>query len=137
VSLHGAVTEQKPFTTYLPETTQIASCADIGSKGTGAPPGLKPQFTMPTPPAGSSVYVTAAVVPYTGPGSYARAALLAGGGTDIIVGKAMYNALAPKGTAMVTVSANGSGTFTFTGATQVSPGKPTLSGTVSWTCSSS
>jgi hypothetical protein len=136
VSVHGAVTEQMPFTYYLAKTTQISSCAEVGSNGTGAPPGLKPQFTAPTPAAGSAIYIVAAVVPYSGPGSYGHAALLAGGGTDIHVGSAMYNALAPNGTATVTVSANGSGMLTFTGATQVSPGKPTLSGSVTWTCSS-
>jgi hypothetical protein len=136
VSLHGAVTEQKSFTEYLNETALISTCAEVGSKGTGAPAGLKPQFNVPTPAAGGTVYIVAGVLPYHGPGSYGRSALLAGGGTDVNVNSQMYNPLATSGTATVTTSANGSGTFAFTGATPVSPAKPTLSGTVSWTCSS-
>jgi hypothetical protein len=134
--LHGAVTKQATFIGYPANTAAPHSCAGIGAKGTGAPVGLKPEFGIPTPPAGSSVYVNASIVPYTGPGTYGHAAFLSGGGASIIVGSGPgYNPLSPKATVSVTVDANGSGTFTFANATAVSPGKPTLSGTVSWTCS--
>ncbi len=135
VSLHGAVTEQQSFTEYLTDTAQINTCAEVGSKGTGAPAGLKPEFDVPTPAAGGTVFVLAGAVPYTGPGTYTRKALLAGGGSEVRVGGQMYNPLATTATASISVSADGSGTFTFAGAPPLTPGKPTLSGTVTWTCS--
>ena len=134
--LHGAVTRQSTFIGYPANTAAPHSCAGIGAKGTGAPAGLKPEFGIPTPPAGSSVYFVAGVVPYTGPGTYGHAAFISGGGASIIVGSGPgYDPLSPKAKVSVTIDANGSGTFTFANATAVSPGKPTLSGTVSWTCS--
>jgi hypothetical protein len=134
--LRGAVTRQSTFIGYPGSTAAPGSCAAIGAKGTGAPAGLKPEFAIPTPPAGSSTYFNASVVPYTGPGTYGHAAFISGGGASIIVGSGPgYDPLSPKATVSVTIDANGSGTFTFANATAVSPGKPTLSGTVSWTCS--
>jgi hypothetical protein len=134
--VHGAAAEQKSFTSTLAKTTAISTCTQVGSKGTGAPRGLKPQFYVPTPAAGGSVFILAAVVPYTGPGSYGRAAMLAGGGTDIRVGATSYNALAPGASVSASIHADGSGTFTFTGAAPPKPGHPALSGTVTWTCTS-
>ncbi len=136
LSVHGAVAEQKSFTSTLPKTIAVSTCAQAGVKGTDRPVGLKPEFFVPSPGAGSSVFILADVVPYTGPGSYGRAAMLAGGGSEIRIGTSTYNPLASTASVSVTVRANGSGTFTFTGATPLSSGKPTLSGTVTWTCSS-
>jgi hypothetical protein len=134
IRVRGAATEQKSFTFLLDKTTTTSTCAQVGSMGTGAPAGLKPQFDVPTPAAGGSVFILAGVVPYTGPGSYGRPAVLAGGGTDIRIGPTSYNALAPGASVSVTVSADGSGTFAFAGATPTGATRPTLSGTVTWTC---
>lgn len=136
LQVHGAVAEQKSFTSILAKTTAISTCAQVASKGTGAPAGLKPQFAVPTPAAGGNVFVLATVVPYAGPSSYGRAALLAGGGGEIRIGATSYNPLAPGASVSVTTSADGSGTFTFTGAAPPASGRPALSGTVAWTCSS-
>jgi hypothetical protein len=133
--VHGAVAEQKSFTSTLAKTTAISTCAQVGSLGTGAPAGLKAQFSVPTPAAGGSVFILATVVPYTGPGSYGRAAVLAGGGTEIRIGSTSYNALAPRALVSVTTHADGSGAFAFTGAAPPSSAHSALSGTVTWTCS--
>jgi hypothetical protein len=134
--LRGAVAEQSPFLSYPGSTSSTSSCADIAAKGTGSPPGEQPQFRIPSPPAGSHVFFVASVTPYHGPGSYSRAAFLSGGGASIGVGTADYNPLAPTATVSVTVSANGSGHFMFAKAAPVPPYKTTLSGSVTWTCTS-
>jgi hypothetical protein len=79
------------------------------------------------------VYFTAEISPYHGPGTYSRAAIVTSG-ASFMVGTASYNLLATKGSASVTVNANGSGTFTFANAAG-NPAAQTLSGTVRWTCS--
>jgi len=89
----------------------------------------------PPPPSGNAENIdfTAGVSPYKGPGTYTKADILKSGGTDIIVGSGMYNAVAETASASMTVHANGSGSFTFSKATPFKPG-PTLSGKVTWTC---
>jgi hypothetical protein len=132
--LSGAVSKHGSFVD--PELV-ARSCAEIGSHGTGpAFVGGPDHFAVPGPlPATGSVeniFFTAGVL-YKGPGTFSKEDLLNGGGTDIIVGKNSYNAVAPAARASMTVRANGSGSFTFSNAPPVKAGK-SLSGRVTWTC---
>jgi hypothetical protein len=109
------------------------SCSAIAAHGTDDTVGLL-SFAMPDPSTKDNVSMTASVAPYTGPGSYGIPNLLKGGGTDIFVGSSSYNAIGPGATDAVTIAADASGSWTFTGAVQVTAG-PTLSGKINWTCS--
>jgi hypothetical protein len=134
--LHGAITKQSAFSGNFAASSGTSSCAALAAKGTFTPPGEKPQFALPTPHVGSSVYFLASILPYHGPGTYGRAALLGGGGASIISGPtAEYNPLASTATVSVTIEADGSGTYTFANAAAVNPAKPSVSGSLSWTCS--
>ena len=132
--LTGAVSKHASFVNEI----LAASCAYVGSHGTGvAFVGGPARFGVPSPPPPSgnaeNIDFTAGVSPYKGPGTYTKADILKSGGTDIIVGSGMYNAVAKTASAAMTVHANGSGSFTFSKATPFKPG-PTLSGKVTWTC---
>jgi hypothetical protein len=109
------------------------SCSDIAAHGTDDTVGLI-SFGMPDPSTKDNISITASVAPYTGPGSYGIPNLEKGGGTDINVGSGMYNAVGPGATDDVTIAADASGSWTFTGAVPVTAGA-TLSGKISWTCS--
>jgi hypothetical protein len=132
--LRGASHRHSSFRAFPGITSPASSCRRIAAQGTPGAKGAKPQFKIPAPPAGSNVYFAAEVSPYHGPGTYGKASILAAG-ASISVGADSYNPLVASGTASVTFHANGSGTFTFTNAAATTPAKPTLSGSVSWTCS--
>jgi hypothetical protein len=131
--LRGASTQHSSFSAYPGVTSPASSCPGIATHGTPAPAGQRPQFRIPAPPGGSTVYFIAEISPYHGPGTYSRAAIVTSG-ASFIVGTAGYNLLATKGSVSVTVKANGSGTFTFANAAG-DAATQTLSGTVRWTCS--
>jgi hypothetical protein len=133
-SLSGAVSKHGSFVDL--ELVR-SSCAQIGSEGTGSSfVGGPNEFAVPGPqPAtgkAENIYFTAGVI-YKGPGAFSKQELLKAGGTDLIVGANSYNAVAAAAKASMTVAANGSGSFTFSGAPPVKKG-PSLSGKVSWTC---
>jgi hypothetical protein len=131
--LDGAVSKTGSF---VNSELVRSSCAQIGSKGTGTDLVGKDEFALPSPlpvnAASKNISFTASVM-YHGPGTYSKEDILKGGGTDLIVGTNSYNAVATTAKASMTVKANASGTFTFSGATPVKKG-PSLSGKVTWSC---
>ena len=132
--LSGAISRHGSF--IDPELV-ATSCAQIGKHGTGpAFVGGPNRFAVPSPlpPTGEAenISFTAGVI-YKRPGNFTKEDILKGGGSDLIVGKSSYNAVAPKAKASMTVEANGSGSFNFSNAPPVAKG-PSLSGTVAWTC---
>jgi hypothetical protein len=133
-ALSGAVSKHGSF--MDPELVRT-SCAQIGKEGTGAAyVGGPNAFVVPGPPpaanGAANVSFTASVL-YKGPGTFSKAQLEKGGGTNVIVGKGFYNAVAPKATATMIVKSNGSGSFVFENAAPVKKGA-TLDGKISWTC---
>jgi hypothetical protein len=132
--LSGAVSKHGTFAD--PELVR-SSCAQIAKEGTGAAfVGGPNRFSVPGPLQGAgeaeSTFFTAGVT-YEHPGTFTKEQLKKAGGTDLMVGKNSYNAVATAASASMTVKANGSGTFTFANAPPVGKG-PSLSGKVSWTC---
>jgi len=132
--LSGATSKRGSFVD--PELV-ATSCAQIGKNGTGpAFVGGPNRFAVPSPlpPTGDAENISFTVgVIYKRPGSFTKEDILKGGGSDLIVGKNSYNAVAPKAKASMTVEANGSGSFNFSNAPPVAKG-PSLFGTVTWTC---
>jgi hypothetical protein len=132
--LSGAISKRGSFVD--PELV-ATSCAQIGKDGTGpAFVGGPNRFAVPSPlpPTGDAenISFTAGVI-YKRPGSFTKEEILKGGGSDLIVGKNSYNAVAPSAKASMTVEVNGSGRLVFSNAPPVAKG-PSLSGTVTWTC---
>ena len=134
LELSGAKKQHLSFTAFPGVTSPASSCARIAAGGTPVPAGKQRQFTIPSPSAGSKVYFVAEISPYHGPGTYDKASILAVGAT-FMVGADAFNPLAPAASATATLRADGSGSFTFHGATAAKPAKGTISGTISWTCS--
>jgi len=135
-SLSGAIAKHASF---VDDVLTAKSCAAVASHGTGSAfAGGPAEFAVPTPPPPSgnatNVYFTAGVSPYKGPGTFSKEDILKSGGGDLTVGTAMYNPVAARATASMTVRPDGSGSFTFANAPPVTSG-PSLSGTVTWTCS--
>jgi hypothetical protein len=134
LQLHGAVNMHSSFSAFPGVTSPHSSCAHLAAVGTPGAKGAKPLFNIPAPADGSTVFFTAEVLPYNGPGTYGKSSILATG-ASITVGNAQYNPLAAGADATVTFHANGSGKFSFTDAAASKAGKPALSGTVTWKCS--
>jgi hypothetical protein len=132
--LHGASSRHASFTAFPGVTRPASSCARLAAHGTPAATGAAERFMIPAPPAGSTVFFAAEVLPYHGPGVYGKSSILAPGGS-ITVGNARYDPLAAGAAASVTFRANGSGAFTFTNAPAARAGGAPLSGTVKWSCS--
>jgi hypothetical protein len=132
--LHGASSAKLKFRAFPGVTSPASSCARLAAHGTPAAKGEQPLFRIPAPPAGNHIFYTALVLPYHGPGSYAKDAIDPAG-SSITIGGVTYNPRAAQATATVTFSANGSGTFTFANAPASEAGHPSLAGTVHWTCS--
>jgi hypothetical protein len=119
----------------------INSCADYvaGDGGEYELPGLNEQGVDSV--GGKTVAIEALVVDYTGPGTYGRDKL-EGRGTNagILIGGTNGSNYAlhdrDPATSQVVIDGNGGGTWTFTGLIKdpQKSGNPTISGSVSWTC---
>jgi hypothetical protein len=134
MKLHGASSRHVSFSAFPGVTSPSSSCAKLAAHGNPVQGGQQPLFRIPAPAIGTSAYFSAEVSPYHGAGTYDKAAILTSG-ASITVGTKSYSLSASGATATVTFSANGSGTFTFSNAAAAKAGKPSLSGSVSWTCS--
>jgi hypothetical protein len=132
--MHGASSAKLKFRAFPGVTSPASSCARLAAHGTPGAKGEQPLFRIPAPPAGNKIFYTALVLPYHGPGSYAKDAIDPAG-SSITIGSVTYNPRAAQASATVTFNANGSGTFTFANAPASKAGHPALSGTVRWTCS--
>lgn len=132
--LSGAQSSNMSFAAFPGVTSPKSSCARIATAGTPVGTGRVRQFSIPSPPEGSDVVVTAEISPYRGPGMYQKASLVTVG-PSIVVGNASYDLRAADATVTVTFRTNGSGELTFAGAAAAKPGQPALSGAINWTCS--
>lgn len=130
----GARKRQMSFTAFPGVTSPASSCARLAAKGTPVPAKEKLQFEIPSPSAGSENYFMADVLPYRGPGTYTKSSIVSVG-TGFMIGDVGFNPLATAAVASVTFRADGSGTFTFSHAKAIKPGKGAISGSISWTCS--
>ncbi len=110
------------------------SCSERAAHGQDphAPPNQQ-NFSIPAPSYNPNISIVATIRQYTGPGTYDQDHMPA---SAITVNNAALFSVGGQmpGTITATVNADGSGSLTFAGAQQVDPGKPALSGSVTWTC---
>lgn len=137
ITLHGNITTQSAISSA---GQRITSCADYAKGGTDS--SGKPQIQLPTvittsahPIQGHQVPFTNQLTPYHGPGGYQRGTLSGqGGAATVEIDHKAYALASPECTANTEIHADGSSQFTF--ADSQADESCTLSGTVTWTCTS-
>jgi hypothetical protein len=133
VSIHvtGAFTQDFQITSS--QSYGQGSCAQRAAHGQDPTvPASQQAFSIPAPSYNPNVAIVATIRRYTGPGTYGQDQI--GNSTVTVNNTAPFSVGGQSGTITATVSADGSGSLTFAGAEQLDPGKPTLSGSVTWTC---
>jgi hypothetical protein len=131
VHVTGAVTQDLRLTSS--QSYGQGSCAQRAAHGQdpNAPAGQQ-AFSIPAPSYNPSIAIVAVIRQYTGPGTYGQDHI--GNSTVTVNNTAPFSVGGEFGTITATVNADGSGNLAFAGAQQLDAGKPTLSGSVSWTC---
>jgi hypothetical protein len=131
VHVTGAFTRDLQLTSS--QSYGEGSCAQRAAHGQdpNAPAGEQ-AFSIPAPSYNPSIAIVATIRQYAGPGTYGQDHI--GNSTVTVDNTPPFSVGGQSGTITATVNADGSGNLGFAGAQQLDAGKPTLSGTVTWTC---
>jgi hypothetical protein len=131
VHVTGAFTRDLQLTSS--QSYGEGSCAQRAAHGQdpNSPAGQQ-AFSIPAPSYNPSIAIVATIRQYTGPGTYGQDHI--GNSTVTVDNTAPFSVGGQSGTITATVDADGSGNLAFAGAEQLDAGKPTLSGSVTWTC---
>lgn len=128
IHLTGAATVD--FSVTSSHSFGIGSCADRALHG--QEPG-KSYFSIPAPSFNPTAAFVITIREYTGPGTYDQSHML-GASASVGTTTSFIMVDPPATTLSATVNPDGSGNVTFTGAHQLDPSQPTLSGSITWTC---
>jgi hypothetical protein len=131
IHVSGAFTQDFQLTSS--QSYGEGSCAQRAAHGQdpNAPAGQQ-AFSIPAPSYNPSFAIVATIRQYTGPGTYGQDHI--GNSMVTVNNTTPFSVGGQSGTITATVNADGSGNLAFDGAQQLDAGKPTLSGSVTWTC---
>ena len=136
VTIHvtGAFTQDLQMTSS--QSYGVGSCSERAARGQDPSASADQRaFSIPAPSYNPNIAIVAVIRHYTGPGTYGQDHI--GNSTVTVNNSEPFSVGGQSGTISATVSADGSGSLTFAGAQQLASGKPTLSGSVAWTCTDS
>lgn len=131
VHVTGAFTQDLQLTSS--QSYGEGSCVQRAAHGQdpNAPTGQQ-AFSIPAPSYNPSIAIVATIRQYAGPGTYGQDHI--GNSTVTVNNAAPFLVGGQTGTITATVNADGSGNLAFAGAQQLDTGEPTLSGSITWTC---